>query len=878
MKAFLNILFLFLLCINAQGQEKYIKKAQKYVDKDQYVKALKTLDSADPELTEPFLNDYYLVKGLALDGMGDKDSALYYYNIVVLEKNLNDVPSKVIVDHAQNLFNQGDYNGALFFIERAKQSLFGTKYPDGLETVSEKSLWAIENMDKFSASLGRDSILDIRIGVHDLVMDVPTFGAAYFQDSLVFASYTEYERPSKYQEEAFEHYEIRQDYKRTNTDLYIASEDANISEKRLFASEIQTLNNEGALSFNKAGNKMYFTRHSINKHGEDLYQIYYAEKINEVWLDKGPLNFNSDHFSCLHPSLSPDGKQLYFVSDNPGGFGGKDIYLAEGKNNVWEMPKNMGPSINSAGDEIFPYLQDDSTMIFSSNGLVGFGGYDIFWVNTNDKDRTPYNLLQPVNSNSDDYCVVVNRAKPEQMLFFSDRDMSYGNFEFGESSADPKTLSFNIELLTPERRASGKDYTLYLAKGESVLRPVVNNIKRKELEKQLAQSTGILNGKIVTTDEGHVILIDSISGELINVPGNIVGVTNGIVEVSEAGTYVIVDSISRVKIVLPDNPYVLLTETDDVILEVIDSVGVQLADKDVEQVSGVDEKDINGNLIADTGDQNISTGNENQTTTDLGAKLNSIYFNKNSSELSEESRRNLEMIADYLRAKPQMKLVISGHASMRGDHSYNLCISAHRTKQAYDFLTKNMKIPESSFILVANGKYFPLIRTFNVENGLENRRVDLLAQWTESQEGIEVNFKIEKKYTDEFEAKLFRIFLKQNPDVDYLHMATAGLGLYRLAKSLNISIADIQRNNNMGERSYLYENEVVMVVPFKVPVKEMVFKARIQDLLYISQDIDVAKIALKYSVSSDDILEVNNLKGSIIPKHTRLIIPLIENN
>ena len=90
------------------------------------------------------------------------------------------------------------------------------------------------------------------------------------------------------------------------------------------------------------------------------------------------LTFDSDNYSIAHPSISADGNRLFFSSDKPGGFGGFDIYVSTKSETGWGEPVNLGPDINTIGNEEFPFIREDSILFFSSDGLPGFGGLDIF--------------------------------------------------------------------------------------------------------------------------------------------------------------------------------------------------------------------------------------------------------------------------------------------------------------------------------------------------------------------------------------------------------------------------------------------------------------------------------------------------------------------
>ena len=119
--------------------------------------------------------------------------------------------------------------------------------------------------------------------------------------------------------------------------------------------------------------------------------------------------FNSDDYSLGHAVVTKDGKRMYFVSDMPGGFGQTDLYLSKNMNGVWQKPENLGQAINTEGREMFPYVHEDGTLFFSSDGRAGLGGLDLYFtVPETDSYFEPKSLGYPINSNYDDFGFALN--------------------------------------------------------------------------------------------------------------------------------------------------------------------------------------------------------------------------------------------------------------------------------------------------------------------------------------------------------------------------------------------------------------------------------------------------------------------------------------
>ncbi|MCB9245321.1 MAG: OmpA family protein [Flavobacteriales bacterium] len=212
--------------------------------------------------------------------------------------------------------------------------------------------------------------------------------------------------------------------------------------------------NEGAVTFDKRYSTMYLTQCSGLKGEQTTCKIYEAKKRGKEWeLDPNPLPFCSDSFSCGHPALSADGKKLYFVSDMPGSMQDeskepsertKDIYVANfvRRGGTWGEPINLGPTINTKGNELFPFVHDDGTLYFSSDGHITIGGLDILFSKPKSESPTdweePENMGCPINSRADDFGILVDENK-EHGFFSSDRARD-GDDDIYEFSMTPLVI------------------------------------------------------------------------------------------------------------------------------------------------------------------------------------------------------------------------------------------------------------------------------------------------------------------------------------------------------------------------------------------------------------------------------------------------------
>lgn len=223
-------------------------------------------------------------------------------------------------------------------------------------------------------------------------------------------------------------------------DIYQAqvNEDGQIGKMKLIKSKVKSKFHDGPAVYNEKTGSIYFTRNNFldGKKGMDenrviRLKLYRAKLEGKKFKDVEELGINDDNYSNAHPSLSKDGKRLYFSSDRPGGFGGMDIYyveLGEDGKQVGE-PVNMGSKINTTQNELFPYYNDsENILFFSSEGHFGLGGLDVF-VAKLDKSggvRTSENLGIPINSPYDDFSFV-NNDEQTKGYFSSNREGGKGN-------------------------------------------------------------------------------------------------------------------------------------------------------------------------------------------------------------------------------------------------------------------------------------------------------------------------------------------------------------------------------------------------------------------------------------------------------------------
>lgn len=384
------------------AQNKDTKVADKLFDRYEYIDAAKEY----LKLTEKGKDDAYVYKQLA-------DS---YYNVFNTKEAIKwfakateaKQDAETYYKYAQMLKAEGNY------VEADKQmKKFADLAPNDQRAKAFKAnpeyLPALQNQAKL-----------FNITKSDVSSDKTDFGAVLTNDNNVYfaSARNTSRRSSNFNDEPY-------------LDLYKATYNANgtISEP-VAVPNLNTRWHDGPASISSDGNTIYFGSESFNekeyvkdkakkaKFGK-IY-LYKATKNDESWSNSKPLPFNNATYDVRNPSISKDGKTLYFSSNMPGGFGGEDIWKVTVNGDEYGNPENLGTAINTEANESFPFITDENMLYFSSNGKQGFGGYDVFSIDLTNGGEA-MNVGAPVNSTKDDFSFTYNTSK-KVAFFASNRD------------------------------------------------------------------------------------------------------------------------------------------------------------------------------------------------------------------------------------------------------------------------------------------------------------------------------------------------------------------------------------------------------------------------------------------------------------------------
>jgi outer membrane protein OmpA-like peptidoglycan-associated protein/tetratricopeptide (TPR) repeat protein len=393
----------FVLAVSlAQGQNKQTRVADKLFERYEYVEAAQEY----LKLADKGAADTYVVKQLAESyyNIFNTKEAVKWFSKLVEQKQ----DAETYFKYAQMLKAEGNYQEANKQMEQ-----FASLSPNDQRAKAFKA-----NPNYLSAVKSQAKLFDITPS--DISSDKSDFGAVLANDNTIYftSARNASRKTSGWNDEPY-------------LDIYKATfnENKTISQATLL-SDVNTKWHDGPVAISSDGNTMYFGSESFN--GKEFEKskttttsqtikkgriyLYKATKQGDKWINIKALPINNKSYSVRNPSISKDGKTLYFSSDMPGGLGGEDIWKVSVDGDSYGTPENLGKNINTEGNESFPFIADDNVLYFTSDSRPGFGGFDIYKVDMN-KPAEATNIGAPVNTERDDFSFSYNKSK--KVAFFS---------------------------------------------------------------------------------------------------------------------------------------------------------------------------------------------------------------------------------------------------------------------------------------------------------------------------------------------------------------------------------------------------------------------------------------------------------------------------
>jgi outer membrane protein OmpA-like peptidoglycan-associated protein len=491
-----------------------------------------------------------------------------------------------------------------------------------------------------------------------------------------------------------------------------------------FAEALTSQYYDGPLTFSARNEEVFFTRNNMRKgkpypakDGKVKLKIYAATQKNYQWGNIKELPFNSDEFDTAHPTISVDGKRLYFASNRSEGFGGMDLWVSFRQGETWGKPINLGRGVNTSKNEFFPFIHADETLFFASDGHGGAGGLDLFHTQKTEFGwEKPTNLGEPINSDKDDFGLIV------------DEDMKNGYFSSnrvgGKGDDDIYSFSAPKGLLTKEApKLNVPMLEVAISSQDPESGQVIQGMKVG-----YTNMADVNNAAILTDATGNIIGFKTDVGDEYSLEDAQSHETK--VKMAENGTQMLK---------LPAGRYLFRFEHPDFkpkyVVKTIfqgDRKVVAQPEKRVDEkaVVAVDKKESPANdktgsptsakphstnaSAANTADNkkptNISNAiptvanpnnipnkipniaaNEVKNVSDMlktGSviRLNNLYYHFNDALFRPDATPTLKLLVDLMKKNPEMEIELASHTDSRGTTAYNLQLSLQRAELLTQYL------------------------------------------------------------------------------------------------------------------------------------------------------------------------------------------------
>jgi peptidoglycan-associated lipoprotein len=355
----------------------------------------------------------------------DGTQAAVWYNKAITAK----YPDPLAIYYVANIFkSQGRYEDAIVEYNKYKASNPSDKRADeGIKSCEKSKEWK-DNPTRF------------------VVNPMPLLNSEDFDFSPIFADKKNTEIYFTSTRQGSAGSDVSDVTGMNFSDLYSSKRDkkGKWSEPSVLNETVNSPASEGAACLNTRRNTIYFTRCGVQSKGVMGCSIYSASKAGQKWGAATIINIAQDTFTVGHPAISDDDMTLVFASNIPGGQGGKDLWYItyDKKAKTWSEPTNLGSEINTAGDEMFPFIRDNGELYFSSNGHSGMGGLDIFKASSKGVNQwaTVENLQYPLNSPANDFGIIFEPGQ-DRGFFTTSREGGKGGDDIWQFYLPPMLFS-----------------------------------------------------------------------------------------------------------------------------------------------------------------------------------------------------------------------------------------------------------------------------------------------------------------------------------------------------------------------------------------------------------------------------------------------------
>lgn len=482
-------------------------------------------------------------------------------------------------------------------------------------------------------------------------------------------------------------------------------------------SKVNTKFHEGPLTFSPDGSKVYYTRNNISsgkkrRDGQRIQNLkIYIAKVDEKgkWGDEVEFPYNSTNYSIGHPAITRDGKTMYLVSDMPGGFGGADIYKVQiHEDGTFGEMVNLGKEINTEGQEMFPFIDSEGRLFFSTDGHPGLGGLDVF-VALPDGDKTGkiHNLGLPVNSQYDDFAFSMSDDFKTGFLSSNREGGKGGDDIYAVQLIRPFVFSITIKGTAKDKKGEKVPFATIELKDDAG--NTIGSVKADENGAYSFEADYEKNYVLEGTKEDYF-------------DGN-----------NRASTYTD-EQVVIADVVLEKDPglslYAIITDKktgkpiEGVQINLVDNMtgksknitspatgdfrealfGKKLNDRGsynlVLQKEGYFSKTVTYNTLFDQPGQydihallDLSMDPEVKDLSEM-IQINPINFDLNKYNIRPDAATELDKIVEVMNKYPNMVIELGSHTDCRASKAYNMKLSDRRAKASAEYIKKRITDPE----------------------------------------------------------------------------------------------------------------------------------------------------------------------------------------
>ncbi len=528
---------------------------------------------------------------------------------------------------------------------------------------------------------------------------------------------------------------------RGHFDLYFVdfaetADNLSFGEAEKFSLDLGNTANRAIATFTADQKEIYFTQNQTDATNSGIIRLEIVFSINYEtgqWSKLLPLPFNNANYSVAHPSLSADGNRLFFSSDMPGGFGGKDIYVAAWENGQWQEPVNLGPTVNTDADEMYPYFHSSNKLFFSSDGHLGLGGQDIFMVTENENGlwENVVNLGYPVNSAYDDFGIIMNQEESSG-FFTSNRKGLDRIFHFKRNTEKTFWMAGvdeESELVLSDMELTTSSDNISIVNASDRFHKVT--LKKNDCYDFLAGKQGYIpedirmcNKDITAGDTLYLLmqkelqLVSQIKGMVVDqFSGKPVVNASLILTNTNTGSereYVSNDT-GQFVIELPgDNCYSLKARKQDFFTKKIDQTycvetqEVRNFLMDIYMQPFKRTAEATPDLLASkTGDSGFEISQKVYEEDNSVAYLLNLYYDSGRASVRKEGIAELEKLLALLKENPDIIVEISSHTDAKGKKEMNEKLSHRRANAIVKYLI-NKGIPSDRLVAIGYGETKPV--------------------------------------------------------------------------------------------------------------------------------------------------------------------------